>query len=87
MAFRDLKVTVVKGDCSRTKVGSTFYVREGRLELPPGESVCLFSLGSLLPPLTGAMLKTEPGEGMLDMQQDWQCPDSQAQVIYRIEPA
>ena len=87
MAFRDLKVIVVKGDCSRTRRGSTFYVRNGRLELPPGESVCLFSLGSLLPPLTGAMLKTESGEGMLDISQEWRCPDPQAGIVYRIEPA
>ncbi len=87
MAFRDLKVTVVKGDCSRTRLGSSFYVRNGRLEVPPGESVCLFSLGSLLPALTGAMMETTPGEGMLDLSRDWRCPDPQAGVVYRIEPA
>jgi len=87
MDLRDLKITVVKAEgCSRTKPGATFYVRNARLELPPGESVCVFALGSLLMPLTGAMMKTAPGEGMLDLLQEWQCPDPQTKVIYRIEP-
>jgi uncharacterized repeat protein (TIGR04076 family) len=88
MAFRDLKVTAVKveGKCGRTKPGATFYVRNARLEVPPGESVCLFALGSILPPLTGAMMKTAPGDGMLDVLQEWQCPDPLAKVIFRIEP-
>jgi len=88
MALRDLKITVVKAEgCSSTKPGATCHVRNGRLELPPGGSVCLFALGSLMMPLAGAMMKTAPGEGMLDFRQDWQCPDAQAKVIYRIEPA
>ena len=88
MAFRNLKVTAVnvEGKCSRTKPGATFYVRNARLEVPPGGSVCLFALGSILGPLTGAMMKTAPGDGMLDVLQEWQCPDPLAKVIFRIEP-
>jgi uncharacterized repeat protein (TIGR04076 family) len=88
MAFRDLKVSVVKaeGKCSRTKPGATFYVRNAKLEIPPGEGICLFALSSILPPLTGAMMKTAPGDGMLDVLQEWQCPDPLAKVIFRIEP-
>lgn len=87
MAFKDLKVKCVKaeGPCSRTKVGSTFYIRNARLEIPPGESVCMFALGSLLPPLTGAIMKAEEGEGMLDLLEEWQCPDPLAKVIFKIE--
>jgi len=89
MAFRDLRVTAVKveGKCSRTKSGATFFVRNAKLELPSGEGVCLFALSSLLPPLTGAMMKTAPGDGMLDVLQEWQCPDPLAKVVFRIEPA
>ena len=87
MAFKNLKVTCVKaeGACSRTKVGTTFYIRNARLEIPPGQSICMFALGSLLPPLTGAIMKTEEGEGMLDLLEEWQCPDPLAKVIFRIE--
>ena len=89
MAFKDLKVTCVKaeGPCSRTEVGSTFYIRNACLEIPPGQSICMFALGSLLPPLTGAIMKTEEGEGMLDLLDEWQCPDPLAKVIFRIEKA
>ena len=87
MAFRDVKVTCVKieGKCSRTKEGSVFHVRNARLEIPDGESVCLFALSSLLPAITGAMMKTGEGEGMLDILQEWQCPDPLSKVIFRIE--
>ena len=87
MAFKDLKITVIKaeGPCSRSKEGSTFYVRNACLEIPPGETVCIFALSSLLATLSGAMIKNEKGEGVLDLLQEWQCPDPEAKVIFRIE--
>lgn len=87
MAFRNLKVTCVKseGPCSRTKEGDMFCVRNACVEIPNGESVCLFALSSLLTPLSGAIIKNEKGEGILDLLQEWQCPDSEAKVIFRIE--
>jgi len=87
MAFRDLKITCVKseGPCSRTKTGDTFYVRNACLEIPEGENVCLFALSSLLTPLSGAIIRSEKGEGILDIDIDWQCPDSEAKVLFRIE--
>lgn len=87
MAFKDLKVTAVKveGPCSRTKVGATFYVRNARLEIPSGESVCIFALGSMLPVISGAIIRNEPEQGVLDLLQEWQCPDPEAKVIFRIE--
>ena len=87
MAFKDLKVTCVKaeGPCSRTRVGSTFYIKNACVEIPPDQRICMFALGSLLPPLTGAIMKTERGEGMLDLLDEWQCPDPLAKVIFKIE--
>ncbi len=87
MAFKDLKITVIKaeGPCSRSNVGSTFYVRNACLEIPVGEKVCIFALSSLLATLSGAIIKNEKGEGILDLLQDWQCPDPEAKVIFRIE--
>jgi uncharacterized repeat protein (TIGR04076 family) len=38
-----------------------------------------------MPALSGAILKTAPGEGMLDLQTDWQCPDPDGRVTFRIE--
>ncbi len=87
MAFNDLKITCTKaeGACSRMKKGTTFFIRNAKLELQPGESVCIFALGSILQPITGAIIKNQEGEGMLDVLDEWQCPDPLAKVIFKIE--
>lgn len=87
MTFKDLKVTIVKveGPCSRSQKGSMFYVRNACLEIPAGQKVCMFALSSLLAALSGAIVKNEKGEGILDLLQEWQCPDPLAEVIFRIE--
>ena len=87
MAFKNLKISVVKveGPCSRMKEGVTFFVRNACLEIPPDEKVCIFALGSILQPISGAIIRNEPNEGMLDVLQEWQCPDPLAKVIFRIE--
>jgi uncharacterized repeat protein (TIGR04076 family) len=87
VAFKNLKVTIVKaeGNCSRSTVGTIFYIRNAKLELPPGESICIFALGSILQPLTAAIIKAEQGEGILDLLEEWQCPDPLAKVIFKIE--
>ena len=87
MGFKDLKVTVVKaeGPCSRMREGDEFYVRDAKLEMPEGKSVCIFALGSLLPVLSGAMIRNIKDEGMLNVLQEWQCPDPLSKVVFRIE--
>ncbi len=85
--FKDLKVTCVKaeGKCGRTQPGAHFYIRNAKLEVPPGEGVCIFALGSILQPITAAIIESKDGEGMLDMLDEWQCPDPLAKVIFKIE--
>lgn len=87
MSFKDLRVTCVKaeGECSRTRPGDTFYVRNAKLEIPPGQSICIFALGSILPPITAALIKSEEGQGILNILDQWQCPDPLAKVIFKIE--
>ena len=87
MAFKNLKITCIKaeGKCSRTKLGSTFTVRNAKLEIPAGQSVCIFALGSILQPITGAIVNNKDGEGILDVLTEWQCPDPLANVVFRIE--
>jgi len=87
MSFKNLKITCVKveGKCSRLKVGTTFYIRNAKLEIPPEESVCIFALGSILQPITGAIINNKDGEGLLDVLEEWQCPDPLAKVIFKIE--
>ncbi len=87
MAFKDLKVTIVKveGLCSRSKVGTTFFIKNAKLEIPDGQDVCIFALGSILQPLTAAIIQSKEGEGILNLLEEWQCPDPLAKVIFRIE--
>ena len=87
MVFKNLKISVVRvtGPCSRMKEGVTFYVRNACLEIPPEEKICIFALGSILQPISGAIIKNQPGEGILDLLKEWQCPDPEAKVIFRIE--
>ena len=87
MEFRDLKITIVKveGPCSRSKVGTTFFVRNAKLEIPAGQNICIFALGSILQPITAAIIQSKEGEGILNLLEEWQCPDPLAKVIFKIE--
>lgn len=82
-----MKITCIKveGKCGRSKVGQTFFIRNAKLVLPPDQGICIFALGSILQPITGAIIKTNDGEGLLDTLDEWQCPDPLAKVIFKIE--
>ena len=87
MKFKDLKVTIVKveGQCSRSKLGTTFFIKNAKLEIPSGQNVCILALGSILPPISAALIQSQEGEGILNLLQEWQCPDPLAKVIFKIE--
>lgn len=87
MAFKDLKITIVKvkGKCSRSKIGTTFFIKNAKLEIPVGQKVCIFALGSILQPITAAIIQSKEGEGILNHLKKWQCPDPMAEVIFKIE--
>jgi len=85
--LKNFKISVAKveGPCSRSKEGTVFFVKNASLEIPSGQSVCLFALGSILPPLMAASVPTDPENNILSITQDFQCPDPLAKVIFRIE--
>lgn len=87
MKLKNFKISVAKveGPCSRSKEGTVFFVKNASLEIPSGQSVCLFALGSILPPLMAASVPTDPENNILSITQDFQCPDPLAKVIFRIE--
>jgi len=87
MKLKDFKVTVtcVEGLCSRAKAGTEFFVRDARLEIPAGQSVCLFALGSLLAPLIAAGVPTDAENNILNITREFQCPDPLSKVLMRIE--
>jgi len=87
MGFKDLKITIVKveGPCSRSKVGTTFFIKNAKLEIPAGQNVCIFALGSILQIISAAIIQSKEGEGILNLLEEWQCPDPLAKVVFRIE--
>jgi len=87
MKLKNFKITVtcVEGLCSRAKAGTEFFVRNARLEVPPGQSVCLFALGSILAPLIAASVPTDPENNILNITREYQCPDPLSKVIMRID--
>lgn len=87
MKLKNFKISVAKveGPCSRSQVGTFFFVKNASLEIPSGQSVCLFALGSILPPLMTASVPTDPENNILSITRDFQCPDPLAKVIFRVE--
>ena len=84
--FKNVKVTCIEAEgCSQSRPGNTFYIRHARLEIPQGQGVCIFALGSILQPITAAIIQSKKGKGILDALDEWQCPDSKAEVIFKIE--
>jgi len=77
--------TCVEGPCSRSKAGMVFYVKNACLEIPDGQGVCLFALGSILAPLIAASVPTDPENNILEISREFQCPDPLAKVLFRIE--
>ena len=67
------------------KRGGHFLYQKCKIGNPPGESICIFALGSILQPVAGAIIKNKDGEGILDLLQEWQCPDPLAKVIFKIK--
>jgi uncharacterized repeat protein (TIGR04076 family) len=87
MTFKNLKITVTQagGKCTWAKVGMSFYIRNAKLQIPPGQSFCIFALSSIMPPITGSMMNTKKGDGILDVLQEWRCPEPNSKVLFRIE--
>jgi uncharacterized repeat protein (TIGR04076 family) len=88
----ELKTTVTKvlGECTADppmKPGDYFTVRDGNIQIPEGNYVCLWALQNLLPVIT-----PKEREITEDKDQDWmwrvhhvQCPDPAGRVIFKIE--
>ncbi|MBD3327816.1 TIGR04076 family protein [Candidatus Peregrinibacteria bacterium] len=85
--FKDLKITCihVEGKCSRMKVGTVAFVKNAKIELPENNTFCLFALGSIIQPIAAAIIKNKEKEGILDILNEWQCPDPLANVRFKIE--
>jgi len=65
--------------------GTVYYVRNAKLEIPEGAGICIFALSSILPAITGAMLRLDPDNNRLNLQRDRQCPEPETGTILHIE--
>lgn len=85
--MRELKVEVkeVRERCgARHQVGDCFYIRgKGRLEIPAGQSVCLYALSSLMPFLLLKQREPTPEDDWVPAIDELACPDEKG-VVFRI---
>lgn len=75
----------MRGNVAVPKWEQLFSIKNAKLEIPSGQNVCIFALGSILQPITAALIQAKEGKGILNLLKEWQCPDPLAKVIFRIE--
>jgi uncharacterized repeat protein (TIGR04076 family) len=86
--LRDLRVVVeeVRGRCtSGMQPGDCFFLRSGRLYIPPDRHFCLYALHAVLPLLPAKQRPLEEGDWLKE-DSHVICPDPAGNVIMRIEP-
>ncbi len=85
--LRDLRVTVkeVRGKCtSGMRPGDLFYLRSGRLYIPPDRHFCLYALHAALPLLPAKQRPLADGD-WLKTDSEIVCPDPAGNVILTVE--
>jgi uncharacterized repeat protein (TIGR04076 family) len=85
--LRDLRVVVkeVQGKCtSGMQPGDGFFLRSGRLYIPPGHHFCLYALHAVLPLLPAKQRPLAEGD-WLKADSQVICPDPAGNVIMVIE--
>jgi len=88
----DLAITVTKvmGACPAEppmKKGDCFFVSDGSVRIPEGESVCIWALHNLVPllPAKERNVAEAKDEDWLWRVNHMQCPDPDGRVIFKIE--
>ncbi|MCH8907684.1 MAG: TIGR04076 family protein [Candidatus Heimdallarchaeota archaeon] len=82
----DLEITVesINGNCTCSmKVGDKFYLKGGKLSLPPNDDFCLYALQSTLPLLPAKQRKNHPADWM-ETDSKVVCPDPACQLVMQI---
>lgn len=83
----DLTVMVeaIEGTCTCTMtVGDCFYLRGGKLSLPPGQDFCVFALQATLPLLPAKQRQNHPAD-WIETDARVTCPDPACRLIMRID--
>jgi uncharacterized repeat protein (TIGR04076 family) len=83
----DLRVRIeeIRGRCTcRHQVGDAFELNGGKLQLPPGQSFCLYALQATIPLLPAKQRATHPNDWMTT-DAHVVCPDPLCGVVMVIE--
>ena len=83
----DLVVVVeaIEGNCTcAMKVGDAFYLRSGKVSLPPGADFCLYALQAAIPLLPAKQRRSHPADWM-ETDTRVTCPDPACRLIMRID--
>jgi uncharacterized repeat protein (TIGR04076 family) len=83
----DLRVRIesISGRCTCAHaVGDSFELRGGKLQLPPGQSFCVYALQATLPLLPAKQRPTHPNDWM-STDARVVCPDPACGVVMLIE--
>jgi len=87
--MKDLKITVdrvVKRCGAHHKPGECFYIRgKGRIELPPGQTMCVYAISGLIPFLTAKQREDDlPNDDYIPETYELCCPDPEG-IVFKIE--
>ncbi len=83
----DLRVIVerIEGHCTcDMQVGDHFFLRGGKLSLPPDGDFCLYALQAAIPLLPAKQRPSHPADWM-ETDSHVTCPDPACRLIMRIE--
>ncbi len=83
----DLTVVVesIDGNCTcAMSVGDEFYMKGGKISLPPDQDYCVYALNSVLPLLPAKQRQNAPADWM-ETDARVICPDPECKLIMRID--
>src|SRR3954453_12447865 len=83
----DLKITIeeIRGNCTCDHaLGEYFELKGGKLELPPGQSFCLYALQAAIPLLPAKQRPLHPNDWMATDTRVV-CPDPLCGLVMRID--
>lgn len=83
----DLQVIVeaIEGHCTcAMHIGDCFFLRSGKLALPPDQDFCLYALQAVIPLLPAKQRRNHPADWM-ETDSRAVCPDPACRLIMRID--
>jgi uncharacterized repeat protein (TIGR04076 family) len=80
----EITVTAIHGTCTcQMQIGDSFYLRSGKLSLPPDRDFCLYAMQSCLPLLPAKQRRNHPADWM-ESDSEVTCPDPACGLIMQI---